>query len=164
MMMRRVYVLFFMLLTAMLMQADAAWAKEKYSPLQYEVSCAGSATQGYCLVKVRTVVDKKQIGDAILRRCAVHGVIFRGYGPGQGCTSQPPLAPMQAEQLHQDFFQMFFEPGGDSEVYATLVEGSMQTSRQGKQYVVTGVVSVAKDRLRKDLELAGIVQKLSSGF
>ena len=146
------------------MQHRSAWAKEKYSPLQYEVGCAGSATQGYCLVKVRTVVDKKQIGDAILRRCAVHGVIFRGYGPGQGCTSQPPLAPMQAEQLHQDFFRMFFSPGGDSEVYATLVEGSMQTSRQGKQYVVTGVVSVAKDHLRKDLELAGIVQKLSSGF
>lgn len=152
------------LLTAVLAQTDAAFAKGKYTPLQYEVSCAGSATQGYCLVKVRAVVDKKQIGDVILRRCAVHGVIFRGYGPGQGCTSQPPLAPMQAEQLHEDFFQMFFEPGGDSETYATMVEGSMQTSRQGKQYVVTGVVSVAKDRLRKDLEKTGIIQQLNSGF
>jgi len=162
--MKRIYLLLFMLLSTVFALTDAAWSKEKYSPLDYQVSCAGSATQGYCLVKVRAVVDKKQIGNAILRRCAVHGVIFRGYGPGQGCTSQPPMAPMQAEQLHQDFFHVFFSPGGDSELYGTVVEGSMQTSRQGKQFVVTGVVSVAKDRLRKDLEQTGIIQKLTSGF
>ena len=48
---------------------------------------------------------------------------------------------------------------------AKVVEGSMQTARQGKKtYIVTGIVSVAKDLLRKDLEAAGKLKSLSSGF
>ena len=67
-------------------------AKEKDKPLIYEVSCGGSANQGFYLVKVKAVVDKKEIGDNILKRCAIHGVLFRGYSGGGGCISQPPMA------------------------------------------------------------------------
>jgi len=94
----------------------------------------------------------------------VHGVLFRGYGPGQGCTSQPPMATSQTESQNKKYFASFFAVDGDSEKYATFVEGSMQTARQGKKYVVTGVVSVAKDLLRKDLEAAGKLKSLNSGF
>lgn len=78
---------------------------KKDKPLNYEISCAGSATQGYSLVKIRAVVEnKKEIGDNILKRCAVHGVLFRGYSGGQGCVSQPPLAgSATVEQQYSDF-------------------------------------------------------------
>jgi len=139
---------------------------KKDKPLNYEISCAGSATQGYSLVKIRAVVEnKKEIGDNILKRCAVHGVLFRGYSGGQGCVSQPPLAgSATVEQQYSDFFLPFFQSGGGCENYCTLVEGSLQTARQGKQFIVTGVVNVAKTQLRQDLEKAGVVKKLNSGF
>lgn len=40
----------------------------------------------------------------------------------------------------------------------------MQVVRQGKQYIVTGIISVSKEQLRKDLEAAGVVKRLNSGF
>ena len=140
-------------------------AKEKDKPLIYEVSCGGSANQGFYLVKVKAVVDKKEIGDNILKRCAIHGVLFRGYSGGGGCISQPPMAgSAMVEQQYSDFFIPFFRKGGGCEAYATLIEGSMQVVRQGKQYIVTGIISVSKEQLRKDLEAAGVVKRLNSGF
>ena len=139
---------------------------KKDVPLKYEISCAGSGTQGYYIVKVKATVEKKgDISEALLKRCAVHGVLFRGYGPGQGCTSQRPMADSQTESKNKKYFASFFAPDGMSENYAMFVEGSMQTARQGKKtYIVTGIVSVAKDLLRKDLEAAGKLKSLSSGF
>lgn len=139
---------------------------KKEKTLNYEIACAGSGNQGYSLVTVRAFVDsKKDIGDDILKRCAVHGVLFRGYSGGQGCVSQPPLAGSAAvEQQYSDFFQPFFQGGGGYEAYGSVVEGSLQTVKQGKQFVVIGIVNVAKSQLRKDLEKAGVVKKLSSGF
>lgn len=140
-------------------------AKDNDKPLVYEMSCGGSANQGFYLVKVRAVVDRKDIGDNILKRCAIHGVLFRGYPGGGGCVSQPPMAgSAMVEQQYSDFFVPFFRKGGGCEAYATLIEGSMQVVRQRKQYVVTGIISVAKDQLRKDLEAAGVVKRLNSGF
>lgn len=154
------------LIVLLLCSVSTVDAKKKDTPLNYEISCAGSGTQGYSLVKVKAVVDnKKEIGDDILKRCAVHGVLFRGYSGGQGCVSQPPLAGSAiVEQQYSDFFQPFFQSGGGCESYCAIVEGSLQTVKQGKQYVVTGIVNVAKSQLRKDLEKAGVVRKLSSGF
>lgn len=139
---------------------------KKDKPLTYEISCAGSGTQGYSLVKVKAVVDsKKDIGDNILKRCAVHGILFRGYNGTQGCVSQPPLAGSAiVEQQYSDFFVPFFQAGGGCESYCTIVDGSLQTVKQGKQFVVSGVISVAKSQLRNDLEKAGVIKKLNSGF
>lgn len=140
-------------------------AKDNDKPLVYEVSCGGSANQGFYLVKVKAVVDRKDIGDNILKRCAIHGVLFRGYPGGGGCVSLPPMAgSAMVEQQYSDFFVPFFRKKGGCEAYTILIEGSMQVVRQGKQYVVTGIVSVAKDQLRKDLEAAGVLKRLNSGF
>ena len=87
--MKALYYLLLVLGLAFL-STDTLCAK-KDVPLKYEISCAGSGTQGYYIVKVKATVEKKgDISEALLKRCAVHGVLFRGYGPGQGCTSQRP--------------------------------------------------------------------------
>lgn len=93
--------------------------KTKDKPQVYEISCGGNATQGYYLVRVKATVDKKEIGDNILKRCAIHGVLFRGYAGGSGCTSQPPLTcSAMTEQQYSDFFVSFFRSGGGCEAYA----------------------------------------------
>lgn len=145
--------------------ATTVQAKEKVKPLQYSIQSAGSANQGYYLVEVSAIVDKaSQISEDIVLKCAVHGVLFKGFAAGNGGLAQRPLtgSAMQ-EQQHAEFYNEFFQ--NKSYVnYATFVEGSMKTARVGKQYKVTGTVSVAKDQLRRDLEKTGMIKGLSSGF
>ena len=88
------------------LSSNAICAK-KNVPLKYEINCAGSGTQGYYIVKVKATVEKKgDISEALLKRCAVHGVLFRGYGPGQGCTSQPPMTNAQTESQNNSLLPM----------------------------------------------------------
>lgn len=132
----------------------------------YDIKCGGSGTQGYYIVEVSAYVNKKnQIGQEIVRKCAVHGVLFKGFNGGQGCSSQRPLvANAMIETQKSEFFQPFFEEGGGYGTYATMVNGSIQTQKVGKQFKVTAIVSVAKDQLRKDLEQVGIIKGLGAGF
>ena len=140
--------------------------KENENQLNYDIMCGGSGSQGFYIVKVSAYVDKSsQIDEDIVRKCAVHGVLFRGFSGEQGCTSQRSLAGSAlVEQQHADFFTVFFVKGGRYASYASMVTGSLQTERSGKKYKVTAVVSVAKDQLRKDLEQAGVIKGLSNGF
>lgn len=142
-----------------------AQAKSKDKTLLYEIQSAGSANQGYYLVEVSAMVDKvSKVSEDIVLKCAVHGVLFRGFAAGQGGTAQRPLtgSAMQ-EQQHAEFYEAFFDKGSYRN-YATFVNGSMKTTRVGKQYRVTGTVSVAKEQLRRDLEKSGMIKGLSSGF
>jgi hypothetical protein len=141
-------------------------AKDKGADLTYDIVCAGSGTQGYYLVQVSAYVEKSsEIGNDVVCKCAVHGVLFKGFVGFQGCTSQRPLAgsPL-TENQHDDFFTKFFLTGGGYASYATMISGSLQTQRLGKRYKVTAIISVAKDQLRKDLEKAGMIKGLSDGF
>jgi len=140
-------------------------AKDKEKPLEYSIQSAGSANQGYYLVEVSAIVDKaKQVSEDIVLKCAVHGVLFRGFAAAQGGTAQRPLTGSAMQEMqHKEFYDAFFQ-NGSYKSYATFVNGSMKTTRVGKQFKVTGIVSVAKEQLRRDLEKAGMIKGLSSGF
>lgn len=95
----------------------------------------------------------------------MHGVIFKGYGGGQGCVSQRPMANQPGvENQFKDYFDQFFANGGEFQKYASIMEGTTEIVRVGKEYKVGVVVSVRKDDLRKALEAAGVIRKLNSGF
>ena len=132
---------------------------------RYSIQSAGSANQGYYLVEVSAMVDKaKQVSEDIVLKCAVHGVLFRGFAAAQGGTAQRPLTGSAMQEMqHKEFYDAFFQ-NGSYKSYATFVNGSMKTTRVGKQFKVTGIVSVAKEQLRRDLEKAGMIKGLSSGF
>ena len=140
-------------------------AKDKEKPLEYSIQSAGSANQGYYLVEVSAMVDKaKQVSEDIVLKCAVHGVLFRGFAAAQGGTAQRPLTGSAMQEMqHKEFYDAFFQ-NGSYKSYATFVNGSMKTTRVGKQFKVTGIVNVAKEQLRRDLEKAGMIKGLSSGF
>jgi hypothetical protein len=145
--------------------ATQVQAKDKEKPLEYSIQSAGSANQGYYLVEVSAMVDKaKQVSEDIVLKCAVHGVLFRGFAAAQGGTAQRPLTGSAMQEMqHKEFYDAFFQ-NGSYKSYATFVNGSMKTTRVGKQFKVTGIVSVAKEQLRRDLEKAGMIKGLSSGF
>ena len=50
---------------------------------QYDITGAGSGTEGTILVKV--YVYSKSVKDEDLKRAAVHGVVFRGCSGNQRC-------------------------------------------------------------------------------
>jgi len=134
---------------------------------RYDITCESEGVQGSYIVKVWSYCKKSKpaVATEQSRKNAVHGVIFKGVsGIGQKCQSQRPLAPDPTiEHQHSDFFKKFFSDGGDWQKY---VSASMRTDRVkvGREYKIGVVVSVSKDQLRKDLEAAGVIKGLSSGF
>lgn len=135
-------------------------------PLEYEIVGAGSGTQGTYLVKVY-VVSKKSKPDAdLLKKCAVHGVLFKGFSNKESRVSQKPLAgSVLVEQEHSDFFEPFFKDGGGYQNYADMVTPQYDIVKmEKKQFRIGATFSVSKEQLRKDLEKAGVIKKLGSGF
>lgn len=131
---------------------------------RYEIECEGNGSQGTYLVKVWSYSKKQATAANQAVKNAVHGVIFKGVAGGGGCASQKPLASSPGVQYdYADFFDRFFAEGGEYAKYASVV-GVPEYIKIGKEYKAGVVVSVAKDQLRKDLESAGIIKSLSSGF
>jgi len=145
---------------------DKKKADKQTEAYRYELVCAGTGVQGTYLVKVWTYAKNSDIAFEQSKKNAVHGVIFKGFTGNSidGCTSQRPMAANPTiEQEQSDFFKKFFGKGGDYMKYVS-VSGGREMVKVGNEYKVGVVVSVAKDQLRKDLEAAGIIKGLSSGF
>lgn len=140
-------------------------ADKDTNQFRYEIECAGNAIQGTYLVKVWSYSKTASVAENQCRKNAVHGVIFKGYGGGQGCVSQRPLANNPGvEAQFEEYFQSFFATGGEFQKYASIIEGTTEIAKIGREYKVGVVVSVRKDDLRKALEAAGVIKGLNSGF
>ena len=140
-------------------------ADKDTNQFRYEIECAGNAIQGTYLVKVWTYSRKAAVAENQCRKNAVHGVIFKGYGGGQGCVSQRPMANTPGvETQYSEYFNRFFADGGEFQKYASIMPGTTETVKVGKEYKVGVVVSIRKDDLRRALEAAGIIKGLNSGF
>ena len=157
------------LLVVALCMPVMAGAKKKAdkdtNQFRYEIECAGNAIQGTYLVKVWTYSRRAAVAENQCRKNAIHGVIFKGYGGGQGCVSQRPMANTPGvETQYKDYFDSFFADGGEFQKYASIMPGTTETVKVGKEYKVGVVVSIRKDDLRRALEAAGIIKALNSGF
>ena len=151
----------FSLLSLMMFVFVAAVAKTDKMP-NYDIIGAGSGTEGTILVKV--YVYAKKVSDADLKRAAVHGVVFRGCNGNKSGANQPAMATVAAEQEHEAFCKDFFAEDGACQNYANIVEGSYDRVKTAKGYKFGAILQVQKTALRKELEKAGVVRKLSSGF
>lgn len=144
-------------------------ADEETAEWRYEIACEKVGSQGTYLVKVWSYSRKPEVAVEQAKKNAVHGVIFKGFS-GNGCATQKPIArsaSLEAEKA--DFFKLFFASGGKYMKFVTSsnngsVAAGDVTKVGKKEYKVGVVVTVQKDLLRKDLEAAGIIKGLSSGF
>ena len=133
--------------------------------LRYDIECAGNGVQGTYLVKVWVYGKPDNITSNEINKCAVHGIIFKGFEEKNDCKGQKPLAQSpDLEQEEADFFNAFFNIDQSYAKYVTEVEGTAERVKLGKEYKIGAIVSVSKDLLRKDLETAGIIRGLSDGF
>lgn len=141
-------------------------AKSVADEWRYDIECAGAGSEGTYLVKVWSYAKKATIPTEIAKRNAVHGVLFKGFSGAQGCVAQKALirdAGVQHEKA--DFFATFFGGEGTYLKYASVTSSSPEVIKVSKkEYKIGYILSISKDQLRKDLEAAGIIKGLSSGF
>ena len=134
-------------------------------PLKYEIEGEGVGAQGTYLVKVTVIQKKSKLDADVIKKCAVHGVLFKGFSSQTSRTRQKPLAgSMVVEQQHQDYFDVFFQKGGSYMNFANMVGENLSVVKMGKQYRISAVVSVAKDALYQELVSAGVIKGLNNGF
>ncbi|MDR1740183.1 MAG: hypothetical protein LBR45_05445 [Bacteroidales bacterium] len=137
---------------------------------RYEIEAAGVGNQGTYQVKVWSYSKKANVAVEQAKKNAVHGIIFSGFTANEKYrVSQRALASSSnVEQEHGDFFDDFFTDGGKYLKYVQLSNGGAIDAgdriKIGKEYKVGVVVNVNVSDLRKDLEDAGIIKKLGSGF
>lgn len=144
-------------------------ANEDTAAWRYELEALEVGTQGTCLVKVWSYSKKPTVASSQARKNAVHGVIFKGIPAKDRIPGRKPLvASAAAESQHAGFFNSFFAEGGDFMRFVTLTNnGAIEAGdvmKIGKEYKVGVNVTVNYSELRKALEEAGVVKKLSAGF
>ena len=66
-------------------------------PLKYEIEGEGVGAQGTYLVKVTVIQKKSKLDVDVIKKCAVHGVLFKGFSSQTSRTRQKPLAGSKEE-------------------------------------------------------------------
>ena len=135
-----------------------------YTMPEYTIEGAGTGVQGTYLVKVTMMAKKANtVTDQDLLRCAIHGILFRGFTSTENRQHQRPLTGSALnEQQYADFYNGFFQQSYQQ--YGQAVSSSRSVMKVGKEYKITSVVSVTKDQLRKDLTQQGVLKGLANGF
>lgn len=103
------------------------------------------------------------------KKNGVHAILFKGYMANGLNPSQRPLLPILKEKEHPEFFESFFQEGGDFLRFVSLAnQGSVgvgdmiQTGK--KEWKVGVIVSVDKTNLLKYMEQNKIIQSLGGMF
>lgn len=140
--------------------------KDKDEVISYQVEATGATgAQGTYVVKAWVVTKNKKISDAEIGKCAVHGVLFKGFSNAKTRQHQKPVAGSSVvEDQNADFFKAFFADGGEYANYVQVISNSRSVVKAGKEYKVGADVTVFKEQLRKDLEQKGIIKGLNTGF
>jgi len=136
---------------------------------RYEIEVVQTGTQGSYLIKVWSYSKKPDVAIEQAKKNAVHGIIFKGFTGTQSVPGQKDLANnVNLEEEKADFFKPFFADGGKYMKFVSMSnDGAVAAEdrmKVGKEYKIGVIVSVNVSALRKDLEDAGIIKSLNSGF
>jgi hypothetical protein len=136
---------------------------------RYEIEAVGTGIQGTYQIKVWSYSKKSETAIEQAKKNAVHGIIFKGFPDKERVRGQKALAQSpNLEQEKSDFFKDFFQDRGKYQKFVTLTDngaiGPGDRIKIGKEYKIGVVVTVNVAALRKDLEDAGIIKALGSGF
>lgn len=132
----------------------------------YNITTAGQGAEGNYLVKITVAMKGKEKGqdaEAIVKRYAVHGVMFKGLMASSGYAQQKPLiSDPNLETTKSEWFNAFFESGAYKK-YVTIVNSSLLSTKIGKKdYELSATLVVNKESLLKYLQDEGIVKGFSN--
>lgn len=135
----------------------------------YEIEPVSVGSQGTYLIKVWSYSKRPVVAIEQAKKNAVHGIIFKGFMGKQGVPGQRALSSNPNLEMEQEiFFKNFFAEGGKYMKFVNVTnDGAIAAEdrlKMGREYKIGVIVSVNVAGLRKDLEEAGILRGLSSGF
>ncbi|MFM8451110.1 MAG: hypothetical protein ACKOAY_13475 [Haliscomenobacter sp.] len=166
---RIVLLLFIFILPIGLIAQSKKKKAAEVSRWNYELEAAGVGMQGTYQVKVWSYTRNPNEVQVLAMKNAVHGIIFKGYVDNGRLKGQRPLAQdgnLEVEQA--PFFAAFFEDDGNYRKFVGLVDNGAiapgDRIQVGKEYKIGITVLVQVGALRKELEDAGIIKSLTSGF
>lgn len=168
--MKREVILLVFVIISIITMLQARTKPEKNTQIwRYEIEAVSTGAPGTYLIKVWSYSKKPELAIEQAKKNAVHAIIFQGYTGKPGVSGQQPLSSNpNLEQEQKEFFTNFFEDGGKYMKFVSLSnDGSVAAEdrlKVGKEYKIGVVVSVNVSLLRKDLEAAGIIRSLNSGF
>lgn len=172
--MRKAIVIYMCLLVMMTSGAITSVAQNKKADKDtrewvYEIDPVAVGAQGTYLIKVWSYSKKPVVAIDQAKKNAVHGIIFKGFTGAPGVPGQKPLTTNPNLEVEQaEFFGNFFANGGKYMKFVNISnDGTVAAEdrlKVGKEYKIGVIVSVNVAGLRKDLEDAGIIRSLSSGF
>ena len=158
-----------LLLLALVLGIGANFAQAPAGLPNFTIKGEGSSGSAV-MVKVSINNKKKdKVTDTDLAKCAVYGVLFRGFTDSSvqgfgGSTDYPALMDdPSAFEAHRDFFEPFFD-NGDYQAYVQPVDDSYRVVKVGKEYKISNIFSVNRASLQKYLEKKGIKKGLNSGW
>lgn len=132
----------------------------------YEVQFIRTGTEGTELFKVYSYCKHEKECIESAKIAAIKAILFKGI-PGSG-LQRPMVSEPGGEDKYKDYFKTFFSEGGNYLNFVSISnDGSIEEGdrlKVGKQLKIGIVVSVQKANLRRELEVAGIIKKLSDGF
>ena len=142
---------------------------DEFPAWKYELEASGTGIQGTYQVKVWSYTRNPEDAQELAMKNAVHGVIFKGFPDNGRIKGQRPLAQNPNLELEQaPFFTEFFKVDGRYRKFVGLADnasiGPGDRIQVGKEYKIALTVSVQVSALRKELEDAGIIKSLTSGF
>lgn len=130
---------------------------------QYDIIGAGVGKGGDYFVKVTAVVKKAKDAEDALRRCAVDGVIFKGFSAGtDGGTNQDPIiSDPNVKDTKADFFTAFYNEK-KYDTFVNMEKTSFTSAKTKKGYEVSALLTVRQQALRQYLEDKGVINGFSN--
>ncbi len=141
---------------------------EYNSSYNYEVATIAVGVDGTKLIEVWGYGKKAEDATRNAKMNAVACAIFKGFpaaGGGKAAKTPPICSNSNAADEHYDYFEKFFEPGGQYLLYVNMSSDvAPKRIKMDKHYKCGIAVSIAFDELRKELEKQGIARALDAGF
>lgn len=162
---------FLLTMLILVIGATATASAQKYSlknTTNYEVVMIRTGSDGSKTFKIYVKEKNEKRALALAKEAAVQVCIFRGLPSSGSISGTPALCGNAALHEHESFFEDFFSPGGQYLKYVNVTsEGTITKADKMKVkggYKIGVTVQVLYNNLREDLQEAGIIRSLSSGF
>jgi len=130
----------------------------------FEVSCDATGVQGTQILSIATTARKVDEAVRESRRNGVRAILFRGVTTN-ACKVDPLFRPADMTPAADAYFDKFFAEGGQYLAYVEYVGDEIEARTSvGKDVRIETTVVINVQRLRSDLEQAGLVKSMSDIF
>lgn len=131
----------------------------------YEVVTLGVGADGTKTFKIYVTEKTERKAIPLAKKAAIEVCVFRGLPATSTVSATPALCSLSDEQKHAAFFEEFFAPGGQYLRYVNVTSSENPSKEKVKGGFKFGLeVQVLYNNLRNDLQDAGVIRSLGSGF